>query len=668
MTQAGRRGWVVALLALAVLGSVLAYTLLNRPGDATPATSPSTAPSGSVAVVTAAPSTSVTPTSTPSPTRVATPRPTPTPDPLAPPVDQVLRVYCCATDPRSLRPQAASGSDEISVISAIQRGLLYLDADLNVVPMMATDLPEVSDDGTVYTFHLGDWSYSDGTPVVAADFVRAARSLADPRMAFDYGYEMCWVAGVDEVLGEDFGCSEGDTPYADREAGTFDDATIDALLHNIGVAAPDDRTVVFTLKQPVVFWNSIVATWLLTPVPESQGSWAEATDILASGPFMIESWRHNSAITLVPNPHWNGEAPTLQRIEIGIGGDPAAALAAFERGDLDLVSVPPADVPRVLASPTLSALASRRPTLSLEYYDFATCQSKDPTGQLLCPENSAVTKGVIGGSPTQNIHFRWALTQAIDKADMIRAAFGGLGTPAYSPTMPGIPGFPSVTEDTTPLPYDPAAALEQMAIALGELGVAEPRPGSVLPVSASCDEACQHTKAWVKMLGPLKFGFSCDSGHDVRVLYMANAWILTLGFSTSQMDIRCTDGWGDWFGGPPRNIYDIHRNGWGADFVHPDNQNRDLFKCGSQNNDSVYCNPAYDALLDRGVAATSYEEALPFYQQAERTLVQDAPVLFLRYGEGLRLVRPWILDLVATAADHQNVGDMFYERIKIAAH
>ena len=92
----------------------------------------------------------------------------------------------------------------------------------------------------------------------------------------------------------------------------------------------------------------------------------------------------------------------------------------------------------------------------------------------------------------------------------------------------------------------------------------------------------------------------------------------------------------------PRNIFDIARDGWGADFPHPDNQNRDLFSCGAVHNSSTYCNPAYDALLNEGAQAASYEESLPFYHQAEQALVQDAPVLFLRYGEDISLIRPWV--------------------------
>ncbi len=149
---------------------------------------------------------------------------------------------------------------------------------------------------------------------------------------------------------------------------------------------------------------------------------------------------------------------------------------------------------------------------------------------------------------------------------------------------------------------------------------------------------------------------------------MAQAWRTALGFSGEQMDIRCTD-----FGTfrterRAGNIYTIARNGWGADFPHPDNQNRDLFACGAGNNNSKYCNPDYDALLNQGAGAANYDAALPFYQDAEKLLVEDAPVFFMRFGEGVRLIRPWVAGLTQTSSDHQNVGDVFYETIHILAH
>jgi oligopeptide transport system substrate-binding protein len=575
-----------------------------------------------------------------------------------------LRVYCCATDPRSLQPQAASGSDEISILSATNRGLLYYDVEGNIVPALAADMPEISEDGLTYTFTLADGiAYSDGTPIVAEDFVRAARTLADPRNAFDYGYEACWIAGVDAVLGTDFGCSEGDTPYLDAEAGTFDDATIEGLLDEIGVTAPDESTVVFELKTPASFFLNIVAMWLFTPVHPEQTSYAEAADLKSSGPFMVTAWSHNAQIVLEPNPNWTGQAPSVARIEHNIGGDPVAALAAWERGDLDIISVPSTEVRRVLDDPQYADMISRGTTLSLEYYDFANCPDADT-----CPPNPAVADParLPGLSPTQNLNFRKALTQSIDRAELIQVGFAGLGSVAYTPTMPGIPGFPTVTDADNPLPFDVGAALTTMATALDELGIGQPDPATVLPADETCDDACQLTKARVKLLAPLKFGYNCDANHDQRVLYLANAWRTNLGFSGQQMDIRCTD-----FGTfrterRAGNVYDIARNGWGADFPHPDNQNRDLFACGAGNNNSKYCNPDYDALLGEGAAAASYDESLESYHAAEQQLVADAPVIFLRYGVGVRLVRPNVT-LTPTVNDSQNTGDRFPENYAVAA-
>jgi len=591
-----------------------------------------------------------------------------------------LRIYCCATDPRSLRPQAASGSDEISIIGGIQRGLLYYDKDLNLVPELATDMPVVSDDGLTYTFTLGDHKYSDGTDIVAGDFVRAAQALADPRNAFDYGYEACWLKGVDDILGTDFGCSAGTTMTLPPDPATYftgtpEDQAIDAALANIGVAAPDDHTVVYTLKTATSFFPNLAAMWLFTPVPESQTTWAEAADIVSSGPFMIESWTHNAEIDLVPNPNWNGAVtPSLDRVEIHIGGDPAAAVAAWERGDLDMVVAPSSEVRRVLDA--YPDQVNRGTTLSVEYYDFANCPDADT-----CPPNATVggDARIPGGSPTQNAHFRQALTQAIDRAELINVGFAGIGQVAYSPTMPGIPGFPTIDDSNNPFAFNVDAAAASMGQALDELGVPQPDPATVLasdcPASIQIvapDTADQHPecvqRARVKLLAPLKFGYNCDAGHDQRVLYLAQKWRENLGFSGTQMDIRCTD-----FGTfrterRAGNVYDIARNGWGADFPHPDNQNRDLFACGAGNNNSKYCNPDYDALLNQGAAAADYASAEPFYHQAEEKLVQDAPVLFLRYGEGVRLISPWVQGIQQTASDHQNPGDVFYETISIAAH
>ena len=587
--------------------------------------------------------------------------------------DQVLRIYCCDVDPRSLEAQASSGSDEISIEGGIYRGLLYYNPDLTLKPELAEALPEISADGLTYTYKLkAGLKYASGDPIVAGDFVRAAQHLADPRNAFDYGYEMCWLAGSDKLMGSDF-CTNTDkpTPYKDPAAClldatkcVFDDATIEGLLKNLGVEAPDDTTVIYHLAQPVSFWPNITAMWLLTPVPANAEKYSEAADIgpYASGPFMISEWTHNSEIVLVPNPNWGGTKPTLTEIHIHMGGDLEAALAAYEAGEYDEVVVPGTSTLRVADDPALAPEIKDTPQLAITYFDFQTCEIKNPDGTPRCPANPA-TKDHL--SPASYKNFRIALSEAIDKQELIDQTFGGLGPVANGSVMPGIPGWP---DDYNPYAFNLDKAKADLTTAMDDMGIPAVAPAAA---TADCDAACQAEAARVarvQTIGRMKFGYNCNAGHETRVFYLYDAWRNNLGFAGSQFDISCTD-----FGTfrterRAGNVYDIQRNGWGADFPHPDNQLRDLFACGAGNNNNGYCNHAFDDLLNKAAAESDPTKSHDLYVQAQRLLVDDAPVLFMRFGVTRNLVKSFVGGLVSVANDHQNYGDVFYETIQMLAH
>jgi oligopeptide transport system substrate-binding protein len=569
--------------------------------------------------------------------------------------DQTLRIYVGATDPRSLNPQQASGSDEISVLGGLHRGLLYYDKDLNMVPALATALPVIADGGKTLTFTLKDGlKYSNGDPIVAADFVRSIRKLADPRAAYDYGYEACYIVGAKEVMGEDFGCVGAPTPYLDAEAGTFDNAVIDGLLAKLGVEAPDEKTVVVHLETPVVFINNLMAMWISYPTNEKnvkiedgydKGQYGEAADLITSGPFMMESWAHNSEMVLVQNPNWTaGPKPTLTKIVMTFGGDPEAAVASYERGDLDSVVVPGTSTRRVFEDPNLKDQIKDLPQLSIAYYDFATCQNPAK-----CPPSTTTADG---HTPLANKNFRIALTRAVNKQELIELVYGGLGTPATGSVMPGIPGWP---DDYDPYSYDVAAAQAAMATALTELGIKDRADDT--------DEVVT-----VQDVGKLKFGYNCDAGHTPRVNYLAGTWRANLGFSEAQFDISCTDFAVFRTERREGNKYDITRNGWGADFPHPDNQLRDLFLTGVGLNNSGYANPAFDALVAQASVEQDPAKSKDLYVQAQRLLVDDAPVVWLNWATTRYLVKPYLAGLVATASDHNNIGDVFYETMQILQH
>jgi oligopeptide transport system substrate-binding protein len=523
--------------------------------------------------------------------------------------EQILRIDL-GTEPPTLDPNKAQDSTSIAVLHALHRGLLYFDQEGKVVPALAEALPEVSADAKTLTFKIRDGAtYTNGDKIVAGDIVYSVKRTLDPRTAAPYAYVLCEIVGADALLGADLGC--GDKPAA------TDPAAIDAALAAIGVTAPDDKTVVFNLTKAATYFSSVIALWINVPVQEkwiTSANATEAANYVGSGPFILDTWSHGSQIILKPNPTYYGEKPILTEITMSMTTEPAQAQAAFEAEELDMVQTPSEDVIRVKADPILGPMVQEIATTSITYYDY-----NNKTG------------------PTANKNFRIALTQAIDKKAFIDATFAGVGAPANSFIMPGIPGYQA---DLDPYPYDLVKAKESMAKALAELGV---------PNAAA--------------LGKLKFGFNSGSGHEPRVAFLAEAWRTAFGLETEQIGSDFSVFLQQRHAGE----YTLSRNGWGADYPHANNQ-LGLFVCGGGNNDTQFCNAEFDRLLNEAASEPDQAKQIALYQQAQTIMYEDAANLPLRFGLTTYEVQPYLGGIKVGITDAQLPGDALYESIYIKKH
>jgi ABC-type oligopeptide transport system substrate-binding subunit len=86
-------------------------------------------------------------------------------------------------------------------------------------------------------------------------------------------------------------------------------------------------------------------------------------------------------------------------------------------------------------------------------------------------------------------------------------------------------------------------------------------------------------------------------------------------------------------------IYDL---GWSADFPDPSNFLDVLFHSSrwDANNHSFYANPAFDRLLDEARPIADRALRMALYRQAERILVEDAPIIFLYHPISYVMVQP----------------------------
>lgn len=512
-----------------------------------------------------------------------------------PAAEQVLRVNM-SQEPAFLDPAQASDSISIQVLRSITYPLVYYNEDLEIVPGIA-DTWDIAPDGKSITFHLGAHKYSNGEDIVAADFVTAYKRLADPRIVADYSYALDPVVGWSELQ--------------ELDPATMTDADLDQL----GVEAPDDSTFVVTLSEPTSWFIYIASGWYSAP-QQPDFVYTEADTYVSSGPMMIEEWRHESNIVLVPNPEWSGTPVTIDRIEMAMINDQNASLAAYEADEIDLTGVPRAEVQRIKDDPELSGEVREGNVLSFNYYGF---DLKDPDGPF-----------------TKSVLLRKAFNEGLDKETMLATVFNGIGNVAYSLVPLGMQAH----QDDEFIPYDPVQAKADFDQALSDLGL----------TAETLD---------------LELGLNSGGGaNEPLAEFMQEQWRTVFGI---EVRITSMESFASYLARLTEDPFDIFRLGWGADYPHPNNFLTDLISCTSGNNNMGYCNPEVDALLAEAATKATLEEQIPLYNQAQEMVMADAPLIPQTFGARFSLVKPWVQNLVITAQD-SNAGELFYAWTTIADH
>ena len=197
-------------------------------------------------------------------------------------------------------------SSEI-VARLVTDSLVQYDSRLELRPMLATDW-EISDDGTIVTFHLREGvRWHDGAPVTARDVVFSVEKARQPA----------------------------------TESKSFM-AQFDNLVR---LEAPDDHTVVAEYSEP---YADFLEGWTVPIIPEHLAGLEP--DLLQSefarhpvgcGPFVLT--RHDPGIEIVleANPDYWGGMPQIAGVSLTIVPDERTAYQALLKGDLHLIGTPP---------------------------------------------------------------------------------------------------------------------------------------------------------------------------------------------------------------------------------------------------------------------------------------------------------------------------------------
>ena len=301
-------------------------------------------------------------------------------------------------------------------------------AGAEVVPGLAEDLPEISEDGLTYEFTLREGlKFSDGSPVKASDFKASIeRLLEQDSQGAGLGYTT--IEGGAEFL-------------ESKEGGVPGIVTDDAA-----------RTIEITLSEPRGAFLYELAIPFASVVPgDTPAKNMSKTPPPGTGCYAIQNVSLSRGYELVRNKNFSPslkdtavDACIADKINVTVDSQTSSQVTKIIRGDLDfMIDNPPPD-----------RVAELKGKYSDRFHQFAT--------------NSTFYFFMnVEAPPFDNLKVRQAVNHAID-VNAINRAQGGVLSQAHTTLPPGVPGHDDSQEDLYPFDLEKAKSLIREAGAEGE--------------------------------------------------------------------------------------------------------------------------------------------------------------------------------------------------------
>ena len=457
-----------------------------------------------------------------------------------------------AGPPGTLDPAFISDAADVQILLQLYAGLTRLDETGQPYPSLASGW-EISSDGLTYEFTIRDGlEFSDGTPLGAEDIRRSWLRLLDPATGATAPDVLSIVSGAPERLAGD-----------GSEAG-------------VGVEAPDDTTLVVSLRHPASYFLDIVATPATFVVParaDATPTWQTADAFVGSGPYVLDGTEGDDLV-LRANEHYVAGPPPIDEIR-WVGGVDADSVTAFANDQVDLVQVAGWDATWIAYDDDLGARLHAAESLTISYFGFDTSRP-----------------------PFDDARVRLAFTLALDRERLVPLAEGAAAQAAASIVPPAIwpPGFsPRLESDA-----DRARDL------LDEAGYADRSELGTIVVNGNGLFVDPAAEVWRDELGV-----------DIQIETMDVGSFLEL------LDTRRS-----------AQIFTIN---WIADYASPHALYGLLLEPGALSNYGDWRDDEFVALLDAAAAAPEGEVGHA-YDAVETYVAAEAPVLPWSYGETWWLV------------------------------
>jgi len=474
-------------------------------------------------------------------------------------------VFINSAEVETLDPALITDQVSMRLGESLFEGLCRLDAQGQVEPGMA-ERWEVTADKKEYTFHLRkDAVWSNGDPVTAQDFVRSWERVLNPDTPSDYAPQL----------------------YPLEHAKAYNDGTLKDFTQ-VGVTAPDDRTLVTRLENPIPYWIDLCAFLTLAPVhtptvKKYGDEWIKPAHMVCNGPFLLEEWVVDDHIRLRRNPrYWDATHTAMSTVDVMPIAEANTAFNFFITKEADLV------MDKGMVPPSLRDELKGQPWFH--------------TGPFL---GTWFIRANVNKPPLNDPRVRRALALAIDRKSIVEK-ITRLGEPvAFSMTPPGAgQGF-----QPPPGPgFDPAMAKKLLAEAGYPEGKGFPRITYLyLPLPVERNIAIELQAMWRDNLG------------------------IDIGLTKQEQKV--------WLASMRELSYDLCRSSWVGDYNDP-NTFLECFTTGNGNNRTGWASAKYDQLIADAAREADVQKRFAIFREAEKLLVsEEAPVFPVYHYVGVQFRR-----------------------------
>jgi len=491
----------------------------------------------------------------------------------------------------SLDPAFSRNPENIWACNHLYNGLMQMDDNLAIKPSIATRW-EISEDGTVYTFHLRNDVYfhdhklfkdGKGRKVVASDFVYSFNRILDSKNASPGA----WIFNNIDYREEN--------NYQPFEA--INDSTLSIFL----TEAFPPFLGILTMQYCAVVAHEVVDYYKND----------YRSNPIGTGPFKFKVWDENNKLVLLKNNNYfekdeDGSAmPYIDAISISFVKDKEMEFLKFLNGELEFISGRDGDNKESIFTP--------EGTLKKEYESKITMLTNpylntEYLGILIDEDLDIVAK-----SPLRKKFVRQAINYGFDRKQMIAHLRKNIGTPAFAGFVPK--GLPSYNEEVVVgYNYNPEKAKELLYLA----GYPDGKGLSeiTLHTTANYVDLCEYIQHQLGEIGiKTKVDIVDASAHRELVA---------------------------------RSKLNFFRKSWIADY--PDAENY-LALFYSKNftphgpNYTHFSNVEFDRLYKLSQSEINDSTRYYLYQKMDKIVIEEAPIVPLYYDVLVRLTQKNVTDL-----------------------